>query len=149
MILIMKIYIDADGCPVVDITVCEAKKRNIETVIICDTSHEFKNDYAEIVTVDKGADNADFKLVNMIEKGDIAVTQDYGLAAMCLARKAVPINQFGMVYSNDNIDGLLFSRYANKKARMAGQRIKGPAKRKPCDDEKYLAALRRILDNEY
>ena len=79
----MKIYIDADGCPVVEVTVCEAKKRNIETVIICDTSHEFKNDYAEIVTVDKGADSADFKLVNMIEKGDIAVTQDYGLAAMC------------------------------------------------------------------
>ena len=60
----MKICIDADGCPVVEITVCEAKKRNIETVIICDTSHEFKNDYAEIVTVDKGADGVDFKLVN-------------------------------------------------------------------------------------
>ena len=65
------------------------------------------------------------------------------------AKKAVAINQNGMIFSNENIDGLLFFRYTNKKARMAGQRIKGPAKRKPCDDEKYLAALRRILDNEY
>lgn len=145
----MKIYIDADGCPVVNLTVSEAEKRNLKAVIICDTSHEIKSDYAEVITVDKGADSADFKLVNMIEQGDIAVTQDYGLAAMCLAKKATPINQYGMVYSDDNIDGLLFSRYSNKKARMSGRRIKGPAKRKPKDDEKFLEALRRILDNEY
>lgn len=145
----MKIYIDADGCPVVNIIVSEARKREIDAVIICDTSHEIKNDYAEVITVDKGTDSADFKLVNMIEKGDIAVTQDYGLAAMCLTKKAIPINQFGMVYTDDNIDGLLFSRYCSKKARMSGERIKGPAKRKPCDDENFLKALRRILDYEY
>lgn len=145
----MKIYIDADGCPVVNLAVSEAEKRNLKAVIICDTSHEIKSDYAEVITVDKGADSADFKFVNMIEQGDIAVTQDYGLAAMCLAKKATPINQYGMVYSDDNIDGLLFSRYSNKKARMSGRRIKGPAKRKPNDDEKFLEALRRILDNEY
>ena len=149
MILNMKICIDADGCPVVDITVCEAKKRNIKAVIICDTSHELSNDYAEVIKVDNGTDSVDFKLVNLIQQGDIAVTQDYGLAAMCLAKKAVPVNQYGIIYSDENIDGLLFSRYANKKARRAGRRIKGPAKRKPCDDEKYLVALRRILDNEY
>ena len=105
----MKIYIDADGCPVVDITVATALKHNIECIIICDTAHVFNKEGAKTITVEKGVDSVDFKLVNMIGKDDIAVTQDYGLAAMCLARGAKAINQNGLIYNNKNIDELLFS----------------------------------------
>lgn len=38
----MKILIDADGCPVVDIAVQISKERNIECLILCDTAHVLK-----------------------------------------------------------------------------------------------------------
>lgn len=141
----MKIFIDADGCPVVDITVAIAKRYSIECVIICDTAHIFNKDGAQTVVVEKGADSVDFKLVNMVAKGDIAVTQDYGLAAMCLARGAIPINQNGLIYSEKNIDELLLSRYVSKKIRMAGGRLKGPSKREKEQDKQYAKQLEKLI----
>lgn len=146
----MRILIDADGCPVVNIAVDTAKKHNIECIILCDTSHMIERDGAKTVTVSKGADSVDFALVNNIQKGDIAITQDYGLAAMCLARNATVINQDGMVYSDDNIGALLNARYNSKKIRSAGIRIKGPAKRTSAQDECFRIKLSGLLaDNSH
>lgn len=141
----MKILIDADGCPVVDICLKTAKAHSVECIIFCDTSHIFERDGAKTVTVSKGADSVDFKLVGALERGDIAVTQDYGLAAMCLAKGARALNQNGLIYSVDNIDALLASRYETKKLRMAGGRIKGPSKRTHAQDEAFLKALESML----
>ena len=126
----MKILIDADGCPVVDLTVRLAEKYGIECTILCDTSHEFNREGAKTVVVEKGADSVDFRIVNLVGEGDIVVTQDYGLAAMCLARKAIPVSQNGMVYTDKNIDQLLFTRYVSKKIRKAGGRMKSSFKNK-------------------
>ena len=141
----MKILIDADGCPVVDLTVRLAAKHGAECVILCDTAHEFNREGAQTVVVEKGADSVDFKLVNLVCEGDIVVTQDYGLAAMCLARKAVPLSQNGMVYTDKNIDQLLFTRYVSKKIRNSGGRLKGPSKRKPEQDKAFEEALERLI----
>ena len=141
----MKILIDADGCPVVDLTVRLAAKHGAECVILCDTAHEFNREGAQTVIVEKGADSVDFKLVNLVCEGDIVVTQDYGLAAMCLARKAVPLSQNGMVYTDKNIDQLLFTRYVSKKIRNSGGRLKGPSKRKPEQDKAFEEALERLI----
>ena len=141
----MKILIDADGCPVVDLTVRLAAKHGAECVILCDTAHEFNREGAQTVIVEKGADSVDFKLVNLVREGDIVVTQDYGLAAMCLARKAVPLSQNGMVYTDKNIDQLLFTRYVSKKIRNSGGRLKGPTKRKPEQDKAFEEALERLI----
>jgi len=141
----MTIFIDADGCPVVDITVRLAAQAKIDCVIICDTAHIFEKPGAKTITVSKGNDSVDFTLVNMIAKGDIVVTQDYGLAAMCLARGAVPINQNGMVYSDNNIDSLLMQRYTAKKIRMAGGRVKGPAKRTQAQNQAFEDKLQTLL----
>ena len=141
----MKILIDADGCPVVDLTVRLAAKHGAECVILCDTAHEFNREGAQTVIVEKGADSVDFKLVNLVREGDIVVTQDYGLAAMCLARKAVPLSQNGMVYTDKNIDQLLFTRYVSKKIRNSGGRLKGPSKRKPEQDKAFEEALERLV----
>ena len=141
----MKIFIDADGCPVVDITVAIAKRNSIECYIICDTAHEFQKDGAKTIVVEKGADSVDFRLVNLVSAGDIVVTQDYGLAAMCLARKAVPLSQNGLVFTDKNIDELLFSRYVSKKIRNAGGRLKGPSKRTAEQDEKFRTALEKLI----
>ena len=142
----MELFIDADGCPVTNIAVALAKKRGIPCTLLCDTAHEMQRDGAKTITVSKGADSVDFALVNLVQKGDIVVTQDYGLAAMCLSRGAVPIHQDGMVYTNENIDGLLFFRAAAKKVRNAGGRLKGPSKRTKEQDRAFEAALSRLLE---
>lgn len=141
----MKILIDADGCPVVDLTVSLAEKYGIECTILCDTSHEFTREGAKTVVVEKGADSVDFRIVNLVGEGDIVVTQDYGLAAMCLARKAIPVSQNGMVYTDKNIDQLLFTRYVSKKIRKAGGRMKGPSKRTSEQDKAFAAALEKLI----
>jgi len=141
----MTILIDADGCPIVDITVKIATEHKIDCVILCDTSHVFEKAGAKTITVSKGNDSVDFALVNMVLAGDIVITQDYGLAAMCLAMRAVPISQNGMVFSNDNIDALLNERHMAKKIRMAGGRLKGNSKRTPEQNIEFERKLRELL----
>lgn len=141
----MTMLIDADGCPVVDIAIKIAAEQNIDCVILCDTSHVFERAGAKTITVSKGADSVDFALVNMVQAGDIVITQDYGLAAMCLARKAVPISQDGMVYTADNIDALLLARHTAKKIRMSGGRLKGNSKRTPEQNAAFEKKLKEIL----
>ena len=142
----MKIFIDADGCPVVNETVKLCREFNKECVIICDTSHQIEKEGALTIVVEKGNDSADFKLVNMLEKGDVALTQDYALAAMALSRGARIINQNGMEYTDKNIDSLLMQRYVAKKVRNAGGRLKGPAKRTKEQTEAFVQTLRKILE---
>lgn len=141
----MRILIDADGCPVTDITVRLAKRSQVECLILCDTSHVFEKDGAQTLTFSKGADSVDFALVNLVNAGDIVVTQDYGLAAMCLARRAVPISQDGVLYTDSNIDALLLARHTARKIRNAGGRLKGPAKRTPQQDKAFEAKLEELI----
>lgn len=138
----MKIYIDADGCPVVKNTLKIAKEYHILCVIICDTAHQIEHENAETIVVDKGADSVDFCLVNLIQKGDIAVTQDYGLAAMCLSKRAIVLDQDGKEYTNENISGLLEFRAVSKKIRQSGGRLKGMPKRTISQDIAFEQALR-------
>lgn len=144
----MKIFIDADGCPVVNETVALCREYNKECIIICDTSHQIERGGAKTITVEKGADSADFRLVNMLSKGDVAVSQDYALAAMALSRGARVINQNGLEYTDKNIDSLLMQRYVAKKVRNAGGRLKGPSKRTKEQTEAFVKTLRRILEEE-
>ena len=92
--------------------------------------------------MDKGADSVDFCLVNLIQKGDIAVTQDYGLAAMCLSKRAIVLDQDGKEYTNENISGLLEFRAVSKKIRQSGGRLKGMLKRTISQDIAFEQALR-------
>ena len=138
----MKIYIDADGCPVVKNTLKIAKEFHILCVIICDTAHQIEHENAETIVVDKGADSVDFCLVNLIQKGDIAVTQDYGLAAMCLSKRAIVLDQDGKEYTNENISGLLEFRAVSKKIRQSGGRLKGMPKRTISQDIAFEQAFR-------
>ena len=142
----MKVLIDADACPVVDIAVSACKSHSVLCILCCDTAHTIHRDGAETMVFDKGADSVDFALANRVEAGDLVVTQDYGLAAMCLSRQARVLNQDGMEYTDDNIDALLLARHTAKKIRSAGGRLKGSSRRKPEQDDLFAAALRRTLN---
>ena len=144
----MKVFIDGDGCPVTRETVSVCRKQGVECIIICDTSHEIYHDGAKTVVVEKGPDSADFKIVNLVDSGDLVITQDYALAAMCLSRKCRVLNQDGMEYTDSNIDSLLFSRYTSKKIQMAGGRLKGPKKRDAIQTENYIKKLVEIIQEE-
>lgn len=144
----MTIFIDADGCPVVDHTISVAREYSIPCVIICDTAHRFEREGVQTITVEKGTDSTDFYLVNLIQKGDIAITQDYGLAAMCLSKRARIINQDGKEYTNENISGLLEMRAAAKKARRAGKHLKGPRKRTDEQSIAFVKSLREIISDK-
>lgn len=144
----MKIYIDADGCPVVDIAVRIAAKYGIDCTIICDTSHSIRREGADTIIVDKGADSADFRLVNLVSAGDIAITQDYGLAAMCLSKSAVVLNQDGKIYTNENISGLLEFRAVSASIRRSGGRTKGMHKRTPQQDKEFGRVLAETIEKQ-
>jgi len=138
------IFVDADGCPVVNETISIAKQFKLPCTLICDTAHEMHREGAETIIVSKGADAVDFVLVNKVQKGDIVVTQDYGLAAMVLAKQGHPIDQNGRLYTNENIDQLLFARHTAQKIRMAGGRLRGPKKRSKESNEKFKEKFRDL-----
>lgn len=141
----MKVLVDADACPVVDITVTLCRQYHIPCILLCDTAHTMRREGADTLVFDKGADSVDYALVNRVAPGDIVITQDYGLASMCLARSARVLHQDGWEYTSYNIDALLFQRHEARKLRAAGGRTKGPAKRKATQDEAFSHALEKIL----
>lgn len=141
----MVIYIDADGCPVVDEAIDIAKEYNLEVVVVKNYAHVINNPYARVVSVDISRDSADFYIVNAIKKGDIVITQDYGLAAMCLSKEAIPINQNGMVYTQDNIDGMLNTRHLHQQLRRQNKHYGKAKKRSPEADKKFEASLSKLL----
>lgn len=143
----MKVLIDADACPVVDIAVNLCLQFHVKCVLFCDTAHEMHRNGAETVICDKGADSVDFTLVNQVESGDIIITQDYGLASMCLAKNASVLHQDGWAYSQFNIDALLFQRHASSQYRAAGGRTKGPSKRTTEQNKAFLQAFTALLQN--
>jgi len=114
--------------------------------MVIDTSHELFDGYSKIVTVDKARDSVDIKLVNLLKKGDIVVTQDYGVAAMGLGKGARVLNQNGLIYSDSNIDRLLFERHLGQKVRRAGGRTGTMKKRTKENDEAFEKALESLLE---
>lgn len=144
---IMKILVDADACPVVSIIEKVAKENKIAVTLFCDTSHILNSSYSETVTVSKGLDAVDFVIVQRGLKGDIVVTQDYGVAAMALGKGLYAIHQSGKRYTNENIDQMMFERHMAKKARRSSSHFhgKGPKKRTKEDDEHFEQAFRRLI----
>ena len=144
----MKVLIDADACPVVDIAVGTCVEMHTQCQLFCDTVHQMQRSGAETLVFDKGADSVDFALVNRVQQGDIVITQDYGLASMCLAKGARVVHQDGWKYTQYNIDALLFQRHAAKEYRAAGGRTKGPSKRTRAQDDAFKKAFRQLLEAE-
>ena len=143
----MQIFVDADACPVVRIVEEVAEKYRIDVTLLCDTNHILSSDYSEVIVVGAGADAVDYKLISICHKGDIVVSQDYGVAAMALGKGAYAIHQSGKWYTNDNIDQMLMERHLNKKARRSSHKnhLKGPKKRTEEDDERFAQSFEKLV----
>ena len=144
----MKIYVDADACPVVRIVEKIAKKYEIPCTLLCDTNHILSSEYSEVIIVGAGADAVDFKLISLLARGDICVTQDYGVAAMALGKGCYAIHQSGKWYTNENIDQMLMERHLAKKARRSTKKhhLKGPSKRTPEDDQRFEESFEKMIN---
>ncbi|MGN0489103.1 MAG: YaiI/YqxD family protein [Ruminococcus sp.] len=146
----MTIYVDADACPVVKIIEKVAKEFSVPVVLLCDTNHYLTSEYSQVIVIGAGADAVDLALINRASKGDIVVTQDYGVAALALGKGAFAIHNSGKVFSDDNIDGLLMDRHLAKKARISKSkhRLKGPKKRTADDDLRFQINLLSLISKE-
>ena len=100
-----------------------------------------------MIVVGAGADTVDYKLISICHKGDVVVSQDYGVAAMALGKGAYAIHQSGKWYTDENIDRMLMERHLNKKARRgsAKNHIKGPKKRTNEDDERFAQSFEKLV----
>lgn len=143
----MKIYVDADACPVVHEVEEVAHRFNVPVCLLCDTNHVLHSDYSEVIVIGMGADAVDFALINRCKMGDVVVTQDYGVAAMALGKKAFAIHQSGKWYTDENIDQMLLERHLAKAARRASKKnhIKGPKKRTSEDNERFMVSFERLI----
>lgn len=141
----MRIIVDADACPGISLITEVAKKYNIELILYADYTHNIVSDYAKVIVVSKGFQNVDTVISNDVKEWDILITQDFGLAVIGLSKKASVIHTKGMIYTNDNIDTLLFERHLNSKLRKRGGHSKGPKKRTKEDDIKLINSLESII----
>lgn len=143
----MQIFVDADACPVVRIVEKIAEKYKVPVTLLCDTNHVLHSEYSEVIVVGAGADAVDYKLISICHKGDIVVSQDYGVAAMALGKGAYAIDQSGKWYTNENIDQMLMERHLAKKARRSNSRnhLKGPRKRTEEDDKRFAESFEKIV----
>ena len=161
----MQIFVDADACTLVGIVEEIADKYNISTTLLCDTNYILYSNYSEVIVVGAGADAVDYKLISICHKGDVVVSQDYGVAAMALGKGAYAIQQSGKWYTDENIDRMLMERHLNKKARRGSSKnhIKGrtmsgghrlcadrsgsgdPKKRTNEDDEHFEQSFEKLI----
>ena len=141
------ILVDADACPVVRQVEAAARRHGLPMTLLCDENHLMHSDYAQVRHVSSGADAVDIALMNLCKRGDIVVTQDYGVAAMALGKGAYAIHHSGKRYTDDNIDMMLMERHLAKKARRASGKhhLRGPSKFTEEDRQRFSAAMEELI----
>lgn len=141
----MKIIIDADACPQGVLAACIAisEKNRIEIYTVANFNHNVIS--PNHIVVGDTSQEADIKIANLTEAGDIVVTQDWGLAALVIGKGAVCLSPSGREYKQETIDFLLEEREAKAKYRRSGKNTKGPKKRHAQDDENFIHKLEHII----
>src|SRR5471030_396488 len=143
----MKIIIDGDACPGISIIEKIAKSYEVSVIIYCDIHHFIQSDYSEVKIVDSGFQSVDMYVMNETKEGDIVVSQDYGVAAICLSKKAKVINPKGFIYDEKNIDRLLEERHISQKIRRVGGKTFNAKKRTEEDNLRLEKNLIRLMEN--
>lgn len=141
----MRIIVDADACPGKDIIERLGKENGLEIIMYCDINHVLHSDYSTIKYMDSGFQSVDMAVANEAKEKDIVVTQDFGVAAMVLGKKCYAISPKGYIYSDDNIDKLLFERHISSKVRRSGGKTSNPKKRSREDDERLYKNLLKLI----
>lgn len=143
----MKILVDADACPVKDIIVAVGNERNIPVEMIASFNHQIKGGSGvSVIITDTGPDAADYVIANRVEGGDIVVTQDFGLGALALGKGGRALSPRGLIFTGENINGLLMQRHISAKVRRGGGKTKGPSPFCLEDKDNFLKSLLKLLE---
>ena len=118
----------------------------VQVVTVASFEHNIISDLH--ITVGNSSQEADLKIINITEPGDLIITQDWGLAAMVLSKKASAVSPVWVEYSTEKMDFMLEEREMKAKFRRSGGRTMGPKKRAPEDDMRFKRAIERILSRE-
>jgi uncharacterized protein YaiI (UPF0178 family) len=141
-----KIVVDADACPVKPEIVKAGVRFQVEVLMVASFDHRLAPmEGVRIVQVDRSDQSVDLYIANHIAPGDVLVTQDFGLAALALGKKAIALSNRGQQYTDRTIDFLLDRRHEQAKQRRGGKHSKGP---KPFTDEDrhfFLQSLTKVL----
>ncbi len=152
----MKLIVDADACPKKEETIALAKKYSLEVVLVASISHYSTKEVADHVKqiwVERGSDQADFKIVALAQPDDIVITQDYGLASMLLPKKCRVLHHDGYEYTNRIIQKLIDGRHLSAQQRRTSKRSRVKALH-PFADETHIeyetlleSAIKETLSN--
>ncbi|MFW6000752.1 MAG: YaiI/YqxD family protein [Halanaerobium sp.] len=144
----MRILVDGDGCPVIDIIQQTAELYQIELIVYTDLNHKHNLRYGKLITVDQGYQSVDMELYNNIKEDDIVITSDYGLAALALSRKAEVISFSGREFTDENIERLLLQRHIHLKERRKTGRHTTHKKRTTLDDKRFKKKIDKKLSSQ-
>lgn len=140
-----QVFVDADACPRPCLKILKRYQKEMGYMLITVASFNHNLDNEHHIIVGNEKDAADLAIVNRLSPGDLVVTQDWGLAALVLGKRAHALSPIGKVYSIDTMDFLLEERSMKAKFRKAGGRTRGPAARTNEDDQRFEKALLRLL----
>jgi len=125
----LKIYIDGDAFPnlLKPIILKQIERLKIQTIVMANKKISIgKSKYLSYIVVDAGADEADDRIVEVVEEGDLVITADIPLADRVISKNAHAIDHRGELYSVDNIKQYLAMRNLMDKIRESGEITKGP-----------------------
>jgi len=125
----LKVYVDGDAFPnlLKPILLRAIERLGLKTFVIANKKINIgKSKYVTYLVVEAGADEADHKIVEMVEEGDLVITADIPLADRVISENAHAIDHRGELYSVDNIKQYLAMRNLMDKIRESGEITKGP-----------------------
>ena len=125
----LKLYVDADAFPnlLKAILLRSIERLSLETYVVSNKKVSIgKSTFVSYIIVEAGADEADHKIVEMVEMGDLVITADIPLADRIIGKNAHAIDHRGALYSVDNIKQYLAMRNLMDKIRESGEITRGP-----------------------
>lgn len=144
----MKIWVDADGCPVVikEILYKAAERRKVELTLVANRFLQVpRSSYITSLRVPQGFDVADNEIVKRLKPGDLVVTADIPLAAEVIAKGGDALNPRGEMYSRDTIGARLHMRDFMDSLRAGGVETGGPPVLNQADRQSFANSLDRFF----
>jgi uncharacterized protein YaiI (UPF0178 family) len=141
----LKVIVDADACPASVLKICRQVTREFGIPLWTVASFHHQIESEKHITVGDAPEETDIAVANAARAGDVVVTQDWGLAALVIGKGAAAVSPNGRIYRPESIPFLLEERSLKARLRRSGTRTKGPAKRSPADDQRFTAALYKLL----
>lgn len=147
--MIMKIYIDADACPVKEEVYKVAIRYGLQTFVVSNSFIQIpKSPLIARIIVSAGADAADDWIAENIAVGDVVVTSDIPLAARVLQRDAHAVAPYGRPFTADSIGMALAQRSLMEQLRATGEATGGPPPFSSANRSRFLQALDQTIARE-